>query len=482
MSLEPVPPDAGAAAREVQLSRSLFAAETDADVARAVCSALSDAHPDSAVGVLYLKNNTFHWHAQAGVWPAALQGSYDRPLMADVMVLHDLMTRGIPMFAETYAQLDRLDSALREQGVRSLAVLPLMGRHADTRDLAIVASFDQLLRWDPHEHAHLTLLARLSGHALERLLDERHLQGLLTSIQHLAGATHPAGLFEVAVTSLTELLVGCDVAAVLERTAQESFTCVARAGISGGRFGPGDHVSDSELTPFFERIPPQEGSGSTLCLPIMSYRRLLGVIWLENLQWPHAFTLRDHSIAHAFAQQLGITLHQTYRRVRLDSQAHQDELTGLPNRRAFQSDFARALEALTANNTPVAVVMMDLNQFKRVNDIHGHEAGDATLIEVASRLLSAQQEGHRVYRWGGDEFVALVPSVNRAQAQQVADAYRHGVGVLNVSGIPVSLSAGVAVAPEDDTDALSLIRRADHAMYRMKETHRSVTSPDSGLT
>ncbi|GAA3850249.1 EAL domain-containing protein [[Pseudomonas] carboxydohydrogena] len=169
------------------------------------------------------------------------------------------------------------------------------------------------------------------------------------------------------------------------------------------------------------------------------------------------------------------------RRVAAESRArelaHQDTLTGLPNRRQFQKELKEAIAAPPGADGTHALLLLDLNDFKRINDIYGHATGDEVLINVAARLQSAVRRGDLVVRFGGDEFAVLARQLSGPEeATNISlriireiekpiplDAVQHRIGV----GI------GIALFPHDTRDATEITRRADVALYRAKAEHKS---------
>ena len=159
------------------------------------------------------------------------------------------------------------------------------------------------------------------------------------------------------------------------------------------------------------------------------------------------------------------------------SLARHDALTGLPNRRVF----AEALEAANAEAgraaAPYAILIIDLDRFKPVNDIHGHQAGDAVLREIASRIGALVRTGDTVARLGGDEFGVILhcgtpEEEAAASAVALADRIIHDVERPVSIGdryVEVGASVGIAVSPANGTDSETLLRAADMAMYRSKE-------------
>ena len=149
-----------------------------------------------------------------------------------------------------------------------------------------------------------------------------------------------------------------------------------------------------------------------------------------------------------------------------------DPLTGLPDRRAIGPWLSGLPQDGLGARRPFAVLFLDLNDFKQINDAHGHAAGDAVLAELASRWSAAVRDGDLVTRYGGDEFVILLKNVADADAAElIVERLRVAtLAPITVGGIEVSLSAtiGVAICDEGDASMESLIAAADEDMYARK--------------
>ena len=154
----------------------------------------------------------------------------------------------------------------------------------------------------------------------------------------------------------------------------------------------------------------------------------------------------------------------------LQELATRDSLTGLVNRRAFfeRTDSARALAARM--QTPVTLMMLDIDHFKRINDRHGHAAGDRALIVFAESALSVLREHDILARMGGEEFALLLPGTGLAGAVQAAERLRGAVGA--APGLPMTVSIGV-VELDADEDINAALARADHALYEAKRAGRN---------
>ncbi|MCL6543638.1 MAG: EAL domain-containing protein [Bryobacteraceae bacterium] len=202
--------------------------------------------------------------------------------------------------------------------------------------------------------------------------------------------------------------------------------------------------------------PPQNGSGGLASNPDLDLRKAA----LERL-------------AVMSSQYGALDPELSYR-------AHHDALTGLPNRHAFEERTNHGLAYARRYGRPMAILFIDLDGFKTVNDSLGHAAGDAVLREVAQRLRSALRESDIIARWGGDEFVAALLEVGSEHdaaraAQKLMDALKEP---LSVEGQQICLSAsiGISLYPEDGTDLSSLLRKADQEMYESRSRTRQALS------
>ena len=157
--------------------------------------------------------------------------------------------------------------------------------------------------------------------------------------------------------------------------------------------------------------------------------------------------------------------------------ADHDALTSLPNRRLLEDRLTQALALGHRNRKNTAVMFVDLDRFKTINDSLGHAVGDALLKQVAERLVKQLREGDTICRIGGDEFVVVLPEVKRSSdvahvAQKVIEQLSQPV-VVEERELVVSCSIGIAIYPDDGRDAETLIRNADAAMYHAKELGRA---------
>ena len=171
---------------------------------------------------------------------------------------------------------------------------------------------------------------------------------------------------------------------------------------------------------------------------------------------------------------------------RADAFARRDPLTGLADRAALEFELAAAVARARRQGTAVALVYVDLNEFKRVNDGLGHDVGDQLLREVAQRLRATVRPGDLAARLGGDEFVVLADGLTVAQperteaiGQRIADALAVPY-TLGAAELLVDASVGVSVFPGDADGPESLVKHADAAMYEAKATGGGVAVYDTG--
>jgi diguanylate cyclase (GGDEF)-like protein/PAS domain S-box-containing protein len=226
--------------------------------------------------------------------------------------------------------------------------------------------------------------------------------------------------------------------------------------------------------------------GEELRLSIRHHRRNGHAYWSETLMAP-VYGEGD-SVTHYMAVQKDITarLEAQHRAAHL---AYHDSITGLPNRTQLQEHLSIALARADRGNAAAALLFLDLDGFKGVNDRHGHDAGDQVLADVARRWSSIARDGDVLARYGGDEFALLlsdlpvgeVRDITAAARLRYTDALRLPFDVQGAAGqvVSIGVSVGIAVYPDDAASASALLLAADEAMYAAK---RAGGSAGSGLS
>lgn len=159
--------------------------------------------------------------------------------------------------------------------------------------------------------------------------------------------------------------------------------------------------------------------------------------------------------------------------------AHFDPLTALPNRILFSDHTKYAIAQAERHKTKLAIMYIDLDKFKPVNDTYGHDAGDLLLKEVAKRIRDCLRKSDTAGRIGGDEFIVLLPKIdNQQDTLHVAEKIRHSLNqpfeLIGYPSISISSSIGIAIYPEHGCDETKLSRNADNAMYFAKQNGRNL--------
>jgi diguanylate cyclase (GGDEF)-like protein len=226
-----------------------------------------------------------------------------------------------------------------------------------------------------------------------------------------------------------------------------------------------------------EYIPGVPGARSELAVPLLADGRVVGVLNAESPE-PAAYGREHVRALSVIAQQAAVVLrtaqlHEETRRLSVT-----DHLTGLFNRRHFVAALEEHLRRARRYMHTAAVAFVDIDEFKPLNDRHGHNAGDRALQAVAAIMREWTRETDIVARLGGDEFAALLLQVDRTSAQAVIERIRASVAELLLAGpegepIPMTLSAGIAFFPDDGGEAEWLLGRADAALYEAKRRGRN---------
>lgn len=220
-------------------------------------------------------------------------------------------------------------------------------------------------------------------------------------------------------------------------------------------------------------------SAATLCLPLMAQASTFGLLYLEH-HMPDDAQLGDlrYHLAMAWAEDIGLALANLQLRETLRQQSIRDPLTGLFNRRHMNEVIEREFARAARSGAMVALAVIDVDHFKRINDSYGHDTGDVVLKAVAREIAGQVRECDIVCRFGGEEFVAILsnitPDAALARAEQIRLAIskldcRHGEHLVGT----VTASLGVALYPVDGTDEAALVHAADCALYQAKQGGRN---------
>jgi diguanylate cyclase (GGDEF)-like protein len=216
--------------------------------------------------------------------------------------------------------------------------------------------------------------------------------------------------------------------------------------------------------------PPKEGElGAALASDRLGTQYL---IIGTRRRMMHSFTERDRRMLDTLASITASALDKAAQHEDITEQATTDALTGLPNRRSFEEQVRVTLTGMRSSDG-AGIIFVDLDKFKQINDVHGHQAGDEVLVEAAKRLNASVRGGDVVARLGGDEFTILLRGVHHAgDATLVADRVLESMRLPMrlTSGVEVSTtpSIGIALALQGDIEPVQLLKDADAAMYEAK--------------
>lgn len=218
-----------------------------------------------------------------------------------------------------------------------------------------------------------------------------------------------------------------------------------------------------------------------MCIPLVAQGEALGVLYLSTPQGgealPGGFTKAKQRLAATVAEQVALAMGNLRLRETLRSESIRDPLTGLFNRRYMEEFLEREVHRAQRGQRPMGVIMLDIDHFKKVNDTLGHDAGDAVLHELGTLLKAKLRIGDIACRYGGEEFILILPEASLEDARRRAEQLREAVKRLRVSHRgqtlePFNVSLGVAAFPDHGETTEALIRAADTALYRAKAEGR----------
>ncbi|WP_221090869.1 PAS domain S-box protein [Deinococcus aquaedulcis] len=218
-----------------------------------------------------------------------------------------------------------------------------------------------------------------------------------------------------------------------------------------------------------------EEEGAALCVPLLAQGETVGLLHFHQMPAPPS--AHQRRLAQTIAETVALAIVNLRLRETLRQQSIRDVLTGLFNRRYLEETFERELRRAQRNRQPIGVVMLDVDHFKKFNDLYGHEAGDLLLKSLGEVLQGSVRGEDVVCRYGGEEFALLLPGANAEQASARAEQIRNKVRVMQVISRgqvlgTVTASLGVAAYPVHGEQLMDLIRAADFALYRAKKEGR----------
>jgi diguanylate cyclase (GGDEF)-like protein len=397
-----------------------------------------------------------------------------------------------PVYAPDVSQDTRYVCAA--QSTRSELAIPLM-----VRDEVVGVLDCQSERLDHFDHETIELLTLFSTQASIALQNAR-LYSLERQRARQLEAINAIAQQSTAVMELEELLIR--VCSVIQKAFQVSHVSLllreendlvmrAHQGTltpctpAGGRFPVSQEpwsrviassgtLIEKDLSAAPELLRLFKESASRMSIPLISFGQTLGILSLHSSQ-PNAFRESELQSLESVADICANSIQNAHYVERVKQLAYLDGLTGIFNRRFFELRIMEELERARRYGTGMAVVMADIDQFKRLNDEFGHLLGDEVLRQVSSLFHQQLRKIDVVCRYGGEEFAILLTQITTPQAVAIAEKLRRLVESFQFPGVPrtITISAGVAAFPTHGKTRDEMVRAADSGLYAAKQAGRN---------
>ncbi len=492
------------------LTRRLLLAEGAREAAATTLADLVPALNVDAGTVAVPREGRLRSLALYGPLPDAL-----RRALTDGMPLTGLLRhaweRREPLLVHDAATDPRSCEKARSSGLHGVAIVPIANASGDAQALLLLADLGGAHAWNAHDERVLGIIATSLGVVLDRATLDRQLVAMLDGVRGLARAEEPNELYRRAADSAVRLIPGAEAASILVRR-EDGFRFAAAVGYDIGALRDLGPFSDADELSWYrdgveayrrgtpriargravralsaasggewstwQAVAPQvDAIVANICVPITDAGEVVAMLNVDCFTDPDAFGSSARRLAEAFAQQVGAIQRQAGVLEQLRRSVVTDPLTGLGNREGFHRRLEQELTRARRYDHPLSIVMLDLDHFKDVNDRFGHHRGDEALVRVAKAIVAAGRLSDTAFRWGGDEFVLLLPEASPTEARAAAERYVQAVATVDVGGIVLGASVGIARYPDDGEDRDALVRRADDLMYHGKQQPRGSDAP-----
>jgi diguanylate cyclase (GGDEF)-like protein len=456
-------------------------------------------------GVVFtIERGVFRPLARTPDLPDEVQRVLDAGLPWTAGRVHRVWQESRPVYVADDA-VENPDGPHRDLGLRALAIVPVTDPDGETLALIEVGARDRARAWSEDDRRLVEAVASTLGAALASATQRAREAELLEVVRVLAQSDATEDLYRRGVEAAVRLVPGAEAASLLVRGEDGTYAFAAadgydlellraagpmteaeqlvwygdgvagyRAGSPRLRVGAAVAAASAAAAPGTAARTVLDGVGrsrqirANVCIPIAFQGDVVGILNVDAFTREEAFGRRSIAIAEALGQHVAVIVRQAHDRAALARSALIDPLTGAGNREAFNRQVTAELARAKRHDHPLALAMIDLDGFKEVNDRFGHAAGDRALVLVARTLREATRAADAVFRWGGDEFAVVMPMIGGEEAQAATERFARAIADLDVDGLRLGASVGIAGYPQDGRDAETLMRRADDLMYASK--------------
>jgi len=239
------------------------------------------------------------------------------------------------------------------------------------------------------------------------------------------------------------------------------------------------HSNDLRKDSLSGCIPPESKINSLICIPVVVNKRVKCILHLDS-EKKDAFSKEDLNFVEFLTGLISFAVERANLFERFKELSIKDGLTNSFNRRKFNMDIVNEINRAKRYHRDLSLLMIDIDWFKKYNDYHGHTSGDNVLRELVRLIKKESRETDRLYRYGGEEFIIILPETGKLEAVDLANRLREGVQKKTFAGEELSqpkadltISIGVSSFPDDGEGIKQLIDAADKALYTAKEKGRN---------
>jgi diguanylate cyclase (GGDEF)-like protein len=486
-----------------QLSTSLASAQSVSGVANRALALLTSSLGVQSGMILRQQGDQIRLVGSFGVEKLVDEAWLQQQFSNADCLIWEVYRTGRPVFVEDLPQ-DFSHTSAAMYLHRSLVVHPVALPGASRTRVMLCLTDPQPRQWLHSERELLARACRAVSLAMEGAMARERLETVL-DLSRRASLNNSELLYHQVLSSAVELIPGAGAGSLLVRKGQR-FYFQATAGydldsLTSVSFSEADHLrwygggvdawqrgearilSDDQVS--IQEASARSASApidrtqveqirANLAVPILYQDEVLALLNLDNWHDSQAFGSDSLEAARFFATPVATLLHEAHTRQRLEEAALTDSLTGLANRRAFNVFIDRELIRSKRYGQPFSLLFLDLQGFKTINDQLGHAQGDQALVLVAHALRQAHRKSDGLFRFGGDEFAALLPQTSAEQAVQAAQRYASAIQQIAIEGLGLGVNIGVAAYPLDGTDRDMLMSLADERMYTAKNRKISI--------